>query len=155
VGAPSWPNGCHIAEVEVDPDTGIVEVVKYSSVNDVGNVINHPIVHGQIQGGAVQGIGQALGEQVVYDRESAQMLTASFMDYTAPHIGIVRDFVTEFDETVPCLTNPLGAKGIGELGTIGATPTVVNAVIDALAPRGITHLDMPLTPARVWQALQK
>ena len=155
VGAPSWPNGCHIAEVEVDPDTGIVEVVKYSSVNDVGNVINHPIVHGQIQGGAVQGIGQALGEQVVYDRESAQMLTASFMDYSAPHIGIVRDFVTEFDETVPCLTNPLGAKGIGELGTIGATPTVVNAVIDALAPRGITHLDMPLTPARVWQALQK
>ncbi|HEY4372019.1 MAG TPA: xanthine dehydrogenase family protein molybdopterin-binding subunit [Burkholderiales bacterium] len=153
VGAPSWPNGCHVAEVEVDPDTGMVEVVKYSSVNDVGNVVNHPIVHGQIQGGAVQGIGQALGEQVVYDRESGQMLTGSFMDYTAPHIGIISDFVTAFDETVPCVTNPLGAKGIGELGTIGATPTVVNAVLDALGSRGIHHLDMPLTPARVWQAL--
>ncbi|HEX4327273.1 MAG TPA: xanthine dehydrogenase family protein molybdopterin-binding subunit [Burkholderiales bacterium] len=154
VGAPSWPNGCHVAEVEIDPDTGVVEVVKYSSVNDVGNVVNHPIVHGQIQGGAVQGIGQALGEQVVYDRESGQMLTGSFMDYTAPHVGIVSDFVTAFDETVPCLTNPLGAKGIGELGTIGATPTVVNAVIDALSARGITHLDMPLTPSRVWEALK-
>ena len=155
VGAASWPNGCHIAEVEVDTETGVVEVVKYTSVNDVGNVVNHPIVHGQIQGGAVQGIGQALVEQVVYDRVSAQMLTASFMDYTAPHIGIVSDFVTAFDESVPCLTNPLGAKGIGELGTIGATPTVVNAVIDALAPLGITQLDMPLSPARVWEALRK
>jgi carbon-monoxide dehydrogenase large subunit len=155
VGAPSWPNGCHVAEVEVDRDTGVVDVVAYSSVNDVGNVVNHPIVHGQIQGGAVQGIGQALGEQVVYDRESGQMLTGSFMDYTAPHVGIVREFVTEFDETVPCLTNPLGAKGIGELGTIGATPTVVNAVLDALAPLGIHHLDMPLTPSRVWDAIKQ
>jgi carbon-monoxide dehydrogenase large subunit len=155
VGAPSWPNGCHVAEVEVDRDTGVVEVVAYSSVNDVGNVINHAIVHGQIQGGAVQGVGQALGEQVVYDRETGQMLTGSFMDYTAPQIGIVREFVTTFDETVPCLTNPLGAKGIGELGTIGATPTVVNAVIDALSPLGITHLDMPLTPARVWNAIKQ
>jgi len=155
VGAPSWPNGCHVAEVEVDRDTGVVEVVAYSSVNDVGNVINHAIVHGQIQGGAVQGVGQALGEQVVYDRETGQMLTGSFMDYTAPQIGIVKEFVTTFDETVPCLTNPLGAKGIGELGTIGATPTVVNAVIDALSPLGITHLDMPLTPARVWDALKQ
>ncbi len=154
VGAPSWPNGCHVCEVEVDADTGMVEIMGYASINDVGNVTNHQIVHGQIQGGAVQGIGQALFEQVVYDRDSAQMLTASFMDYTAPHFGIVKEFVTEFDETVPCLLNPLGAKGIGELGTIGATPTVVNAVIDALAPLGITHLNMPLTPARIWEALK-
>lgn len=155
VGAPSWPNGCHVCEVEIDPDTGVVEIMRYASVNDVGNITNHPIVHGQIQGGAVQGIGQALCEQVVYDSGSAQMLTASFMDYTAPQIGIVKEFVTEFDESVPCLRNPLGAKGIGELGTIGATPTVVNAVLDALAPRGVTHLNMPLTASRVWEALQK
>jgi carbon-monoxide dehydrogenase large subunit len=155
VGAPSWPNGCHVCEVEVDRDTGVVEIMSYASINDVGNVTNHQIVHGQIQGGAVQGIGQALCEQVVYDHDSAQMLTASFMDYTAPQFGIVKEFVTEFDESVPCLLNPLGAKGIGELGTIGATPTVVNAVIDALAPLGITHLNMPLTPARIWQALSK
>ena len=155
VGAPSWPNGCHVCEVEVDPDTGVVEIMSYASVNDVGNVTNYPIVHGQIHGGAVQGIGQALCEQVVYDSGSAQMLTASFMDYTAPQFGIVKEFVTEFDETVPCLLNPLGAKGIGELGTIGATPSVVNAVLDALAPKGVTHMDMPLTPSRIWEALQK
>ena len=112
-------------------------------------------IRDRIHGGAVQGIGQALCEQVVYDSGSAQMLTASFMDYTAPQFGIVKEFVTEFDETVPCLLNPLGAKGIGELGTIGATPSVVNAVLDALAPRGVTHMDMPLTPSRIWEALQK
>lgn len=158
VQAPSWPNGCHIAEVEVDPDTGVVEVVDYASVNDVGRVVNPMIVRGQLEGGAVQGIGQALCEQIVYDPESGQCLTASFLDYTLPRVDAAATrFKTELDESTPCLTNPLGVKGVGELGTIGATPTVVNAVVDALDRAGrleqALQMQMPLTPERVWQAL--
>lgn len=158
VQAPSWPNGCHIAEVEVDPDTGVVEVVDYSSVNDVGRVVNPMIVRGQLEGGAVQGIGQALCEQIVYDPQSGQCLTASFLDYTLPRVDAAATrFKTELDESTPCLTNPLGVKGVGELGTIGATPTVVNAVVDALDRAGrleqALQMQMPLTPERVWQAL--
>ena len=152
----SWPNACHLAEVEVDPDTGEVSLVAYASVNDIGRVINPQIVQGQVEGGAVQGIGQALCEHLAYDRESGQLLAASFMDYAMPHADVFRGFKTVFDTSVPCTTNSLGAKGVGELGTIGATPAVVNAVIDALARQGVRadRIQMPLTPAVVWQALQ-
>src|SRR6185369_171206 len=133
VAGPTWPNGCHICEVEVDPDTGHVQVVGYASVNDVGRVVNPLIVIGQLDGGAVQGIGQALCENFVYDAASGQALTGSFMDYAFPRSSIIADFRTTMDESTPCLNNAMGVKGVGELGTIGATPAVVNAVIDALA----------------------
>ena len=157
VDGPSWPNGAHICEVEIDPETGAVEIVSYVSVNDVGRVVNPMIVRGQLDGGAVQGIGQALGEQVVYDRETAQLLTASFMDYNMPRADIIRDFVHVLDQSIPCRNNPLGAKGVGELGTIGATPAAVNAVVDALVRAGRAEpaekLQMPLTPVKIWEAL--
>ena len=158
----SWPNACHVAEVEVDPQTGQVDVVAYASVNDIGRVVSPAIVQGQVEGGAVQGIGQALMEQVVYDPQTAQMLSASLMDYALPRVDGFKAFQTAFDQTVPCLSNSLGAKGVGELGTIGATPAVVNAVVDALAHgldgqglgRRAEQVQMPLTAATVWQALQ-
>ena len=156
-GAPSWPNACHVAEVEIDPDTGEVQVVAYASVNDIGRIVSPTIVKGQVEGGAVQGIGQALCEQIVYDRDTAQLLSASFMDYAMPRVDGFRHFKTAFDESVPCLTNTLGAKGVGELGTIGATPAVVNAVVDALARSGLgrraEQVQMPLTAEVVWRAL--
>jgi len=156
-GAPSWPNACHVCEVEIDPETGAVELAAYASVNDIGRVVSPTIVRGQIEGGAVQGIGQALCEQVVYDRDSGQLLTASFMDYALPHADTFRGFETVFDTSVPCTTNLLGAKGVGELGTIGATPAVVNAVVDALAGTGLggdaERVQMPLTAPVVWRAL--
>jgi carbon-monoxide dehydrogenase large subunit len=158
VSGPSWPNACHISEVEIDPLTGQVAVVAYASVNDVGRVVNPMIVRGQLDGGAVQGIGQALCEHLVYDRETGQPLTGSLMDYAAPRADDSPDFKTELDTSVPCLNNPLGVKGVGELGTIGATPSVVNAVADALARAGMVAkaplLQMPLSPARVWALLQ-
>ncbi|MBK9137137.1 MAG: xanthine dehydrogenase family protein [Betaproteobacteria bacterium] len=158
-GGPSWPNGCHVCEVEIDADTGAVEVVAYASVNDIGRVISPAIVRGQVEGGAVQGIGQALSERVTYDAGSGQLLSASFMDYALPRVDGFRAFKTEFDESVPCLTNVLGAKGVGELGTIGATPAVVNAVIDALAAAGLgreaERVQMPLTAEAVWRALKR
>jgi carbon-monoxide dehydrogenase large subunit len=158
VSGPTWPNGCHITEVEVDPATGDVSVVSYASVNDVGRVVNPMIVRGQLEGGAVQGIGQALYERVVYDVETGQPLTGSLMDYAAPRSDIVTSmFRMEMDESTPCKNNPLGVKGVGELGTIGATPAIVNAVADALARNGMAdrtpNLQMPLTPARVWQLM--
>ena len=166
--APSWPNGCHIAEIEIDPATGDVQVVAYASVNDIGTVVSPTIVRGQVEGGAVQGIGQALCERVVYDADSAQLLSASFMDYALPRVDGFLGFKTEFDTSIPCLTNLLGAKGVGELGTIGATPAVVNAVVDALAHgldkgaggasirglgRAAERVQMPLTSEVVWRAL--
>jgi carbon-monoxide dehydrogenase large subunit len=158
VNGPSWPNGAHICEVEVDPDTGFVEIVSYVSVNDVGRVVNPMIVRGQLDGGAVQGIGQALGEQMLYDPDSGQVMTASMMDYFMPRANIIGDFVHVLDQSIPCQNNPLGVKGVGELGTIGATPAVVNAVADALSRAGhvgqAQALQMPLTPERVWVALQ-
>jgi carbon-monoxide dehydrogenase large subunit len=157
VGGPSWPNGAHIVEVEIDPETGAVEIVSYVSVNDVGRVVNPMIVRGQLDGGAVQGIGQALGEYMRYEPGSAQVMSASMMDYFVPRADIIRDFVHVLDQSTPCLTNPLGVKGVGELGTIGATPAVVNAVADALVRAGrveqASALQMPLTPQRVWAAL--
>ena len=162
-GGPSWPNACHVAEVEVDPATGEVQVVAYASVNDIGRIVSPQIVQGQVEGGAVQGIGQALGEGMVYDRDTGQLLTASLMDYALPRVDGFRSFVTRFDESVPCQTNVLGAKGVGELGTIGATPAVVNAVVDALAnapgmagrAEAAERLQMPLTSEKVWRALQR
>jgi aerobic carbon-monoxide dehydrogenase large subunit len=158
VNGPSWPNGCHICEVEIDPDTGLVDIVSYVSANDVGRVVNPMIVRGQLDGGAVQGIGQALGEQTLFDRDSGQAMSASFMDYMMPRADVIRDFVHVLDQSTPCQNNPLGVKGVGELGTIGATPAVVNAVADALVRAGragrANTIQMPLTSAKVWQALQ-
>ncbi|MDP3169159.1 MAG: molybdopterin-dependent oxidoreductase, partial [Polaromonas sp.] len=155
---PSWPNGCHISEVEIDPQTGHVAVVAYASVNDVGRVVNPMIVRGQLFGGAVQGIGQALHEHLIYDRETGQPVTGSLMDYTAPRAADTPLFRTEMDPSTPCLTNTLGVKGVGELGTIGAGPSVVNAVADALARAGFAEqsprLQMPLTPSRLWGLMQ-
>jgi carbon-monoxide dehydrogenase large subunit len=151
-GASTFPNGCHIAEVEIDPETGAVEVVAYSCVNDFGTVVNPMIVAGQLHGGVVQGIGQALMEKTVYDSDG-QLLTGSFMDYALPRAADAPSFVLA-DHPVPATTNPLGVKGCGEAGCAGALTSVMNAVIDALADRGIHHLDMPLTPYQIWQALK-
>jgi carbon-monoxide dehydrogenase large subunit len=157
VAGPSWPNACHVCEVELDPDTGHVDIVAYASVNDIGRVVSPVIARGQIEGGAVQGIGQALCEQVRYDPETGQLQSASLLDYALPRVDGYRAFITAFDTSIPCQNNPLGVKGVGELGTIGATPAVVNATIDALASAGVAQaaqLQMPLTAERVWQALQ-
>ena len=150
----TWPNGCHVCEVEVDPDTGAVEVVAYVVVDDVGTVVNPLTLEGQIQGGVAQGAGQALMEEVVYDRQSGQLLTASFMDYAMPRADTLPDLVIG-SNPVPTAANLLGAKGAGEAGTVGALPAVMNAVMDALAPLGVRHLDMPATPERVWQAIRE
>ncbi len=150
--ASTYPNGCHVCEVEVDPDTGTVEIVRYSCVNDFGNVINPLIVEGQLHGGVVQGIGQVLMEHTVYDSDG-QLLTGSFMDYAMPRAADVPSFQLA-DHPAPATTNPLGVKGCGEAGCAGALTSVMNAVIDALADRGIRHIDMPLKPSQIWQALQ-
>jgi carbon-monoxide dehydrogenase large subunit len=149
----TWPNGCHVSEVEIDPDTGAVTLVGYVVVDDVGTVVNPLTLAGQIHGGVAQGAGQALMEQVVYDRESGQLLTASFMEYAMPRADTLPDMVIG-SNPVPTELNPLGAKGAGEAGTVGALPAVMNAVMDALAPVGVRHLDMPATPERVWRAIQ-
>lgn len=150
--SPSWPNGTQVAEIEVDPDTGVVEVVRITSVDDIGRIINHMIVAGQVQGGIAQGIGQALFEQTVYD-ESGQLLTGSLMDYSVPRADNLPGMHNVFDESVPCTTNLLGVKGCGEIGTIGAVPAVINAVLDALAGHGVKHIEMPVTPEKVWRLL--
>jgi carbon-monoxide dehydrogenase large subunit len=149
----TWPNGCHVCEVEIDPETGDVELVAYAIVDDVGTVINPLTLKGQIHGGVAQGVGQALMEQVVYDQESGQLLTGSFMDYAMPRAGTVPSIIIE-SRPVPTKLNPLGAKGAGEAGTVGALPVVMNAVLDALAPLGVRALDMPASPERVWRAIQ-
>jgi len=149
----TWPNGCHVCEVEIDPDTGVVALLRYLVVDDVGTVVNPLTLAGQIHGGVAQGVGQALMEEVVYDRESGQLLTASFMEYAMPRADTLPDMVIG-SNPVPTALNPLGAKGAGEAGTVGALPAVMNAVIDALAPLGVRHLDMPATPERVWRAIQ-
>ena len=152
-GPPSaFPNGCHVAEVEVDPETGASEVVRYSFVNDFGVVINPLLVTGQAHGGIVQGIGQVLCERVVYDAQG-QLLTGSFMDYAMPRAEDAPFFIHEF-HSVPATTNPLGAKGCGEAGCAGALPSVMNALVDALSEYGIRHIDMPATPERVWRAIR-
>jgi carbon-monoxide dehydrogenase large subunit len=151
---PNHPNGSHVCEVEVDPETGAVTVERYFVVDDLGRVLNPMIVRGQIHGGIAQGIGQALIEHAVYDRDSAQMLSATFMDYGMPRADLFPEIEAHLEE-VPSKTNPLGVKGIGESGTIGAPPTVINAILDALKPYGVETIDMPATPARVWEAMNK
>ena len=151
---PSHPNGAHAVEVEIDPETGEVRVDRYVMVDDLGQVLNPMIVNGQQHGGVAQGIGQALYEHAVYDRQSAQLITGSFMDYVMPRADMLPNFEIALEE-VPCKTNPIGVKGIGESGTIGAPPVVINAVIDALSPLGIDRIDMPATPSRVWQAIRQ
>lgn len=151
--AGTYPNGCHLVEVEIDPDTGATEVLRYTIVDDVGVVINPLLLKGQVVGGVAQGLGQALCEAVVYEADSGQLLTGSLMDYALPRADSLPDIDFSTVE-IPCTTNLLGVKGAGEAGTIGSTPAVMSAVLDALAPCGITHLDMPATPLAVWTALQ-
>jgi len=150
----TYPNGCHVCEVEIDPDTGALEIVRYVVIDDVGTVVNPLGLKGQIHGGVAQGLGQALMEQVVYDRESGQNLTGSFMDYAMPRADVM-PYMEIHSNPVPTKRNPLGAKGAGEAGTVGALPAIVNAVIDALAPLGVKSLEMPATPARIWQAIKE
>jgi len=149
----TWPNGCHVCEVEIDPETGAVALVAYVIADDVGTVINPLTLKGQIHGGVAQGVGQALMEQIVYDPDSGQLLTGSFMDYAMPRADTLPDVAVE-SHPVPTKLNPLGAKGAGEAGTVGALPVVMNAVLDALAPLGVRRLDMPASAERVWNAIR-
>jgi carbon-monoxide dehydrogenase large subunit len=148
----TFPNGCHVAEVEVDPDTGIVDVVRYLVCDDFGKVVNPLITRGQVRGGVAQGIGQAVLERTTYDPDSGQLLSGSFMDYALPRADDLPDIEVELIE-IPCLANPLGVKGAGEAGAVGSPPALINGLIDALAERGVRHLDMPATPERIWKAL--
>jgi carbon-monoxide dehydrogenase large subunit len=150
----TFPNGCHICEVEVDPDTGEVKLDRYSVVDDVGTVMNPIGLKGQIHGGVAQGIGQILSEQVVWDRESGQLLTASFLDYAMPTAQMIPSMEIK-SNPVPTQYNPLGAKGAGEAGTVGAMPVVMNAIMDALAPLGVKDVAMPATAQNVWRAIQE
>jgi len=149
----SFPSGAHVAEVEIDPETGVVEILRYTAVDDCGRVINHVLLEGQLHGGIAQGIGQVMGEHAIYDPASGQLLTATFMDYEIPRADGIPD-IRLHDRSIPSPGNPLGVKGAGEAGTTGAVPTVANAVIDALRPLGIHHLDFPYTPDRVWHAIR-
>jgi carbon-monoxide dehydrogenase large subunit len=149
--APTFPNGCHVCEVEVDPDTGHVKIDRYTVLDDFGRIINPMLVAGQVHGGIVQGLGQALMENIVYDESSGQLLTASFTDYAMPRASDMPDIDFKYEEIL-CVTNPLGAKGCGEAGTVGALPAFISAVSDAL---GVLHIDMPTTPERVWRVLQE
>jgi len=149
----SFPSGAHVAEVEVDPETGAIDVVRYVAVDDCGKVISHVLVEGQLHGGIAQGLGQVVAEHCVYDPESGQLLTGSFMDYAMPRASDQPAVVLLDEHNVPSPSNPLGAKGVGEAGTVGAIPALANAVIDALRPLGIHHLDFPYSPARIWGAI--
>ncbi|MGJ4956123.1 xanthine dehydrogenase family protein molybdopterin-binding subunit [Bradyrhizobium sp. HKCCYLRH2015] len=153
VDGPSWPNGTHICEVEIDPETGISRVVRYTTVDDVGVAVNPMLVAGQIHGGVAQGIGQALYENVAYDADG-QLLTATYQDYCIPRADDVPPIAVTLDDSAPCKTNPLGAKGCGESGAIGGPPCVTNGVMDALFELGITNLQTPLTPEKVWAAIR-
>jgi carbon-monoxide dehydrogenase large subunit len=154
VDGPSWPNGTHICEVEIDPETGVSKVVRYTTVDDVGVAVNPMLVTGQVHGGVAQGIGQALYEGVSYDLEG-QLLTASYQDYCVPRADDVPPIEVTLDDSAPCRTNPLGAKGCGESGAIGGPPCITNGVIDALSELGIKNLNTPLSPLKVWQAIQE
>ncbi|HEY4164346.1 MAG TPA: molybdopterin cofactor-binding domain-containing protein, partial [Dongiaceae bacterium] len=149
----TYPGGCHICEVEIDPDTGEVTVVNFTAADDVGRVINPMIVEGQVHGGVAQGIGQALLEAAAYDNESGQLLTGSYMDYAMPRADDLPNFQVANNVTL-CTHNPLGSKGVGEVGAIGSPPAVINAVLDALRPLGVEDITMPASPHRVWEAIQ-
>jgi aerobic carbon-monoxide dehydrogenase large subunit len=152
--AVTFPNGCHMVEVEIDPETGMVRIVRYTIVEDIGNVLNPTLAHGQIQGGIAMGIGQALGEAITYDPDSGQLITGSFMDYQMPRADDIPSVRVE-TRAVPTAVNPLGVKGVGEAGTVGSLVATINAVCDALSPLGIRHFEMPATPARIWTAIQQ
>jgi carbon-monoxide dehydrogenase large subunit len=149
----NYPNGCHICELEIDRETGQVQIVRYSVVDDVGIVINPMLLHGQIQGGVAQGAGQALMEDIHFDADG-QLVTASFQDYAMPHAHDFSDIEVD-SNPVPTKTNPLGVKGAGEAGCVGALPAVVNALVDALSEFGVRHVPMPATPERIWRAMQR
>ena len=148
----SFPNGCHIAEVEIEPETGAATIARYTAVDDLGYVVNPTLVEGQVQGGVMQGAGQVFGEHAIYDPATGQLLTGSFMDYIMPRAGWLTDMQVH-DHPVPTPTNALGAKGVGESGCSGSLPALVNATVDALRPLGIKHVDMPFTSARLWAAI--
>jgi carbon-monoxide dehydrogenase large subunit len=150
----TFPNGCHVAEVEIDPDTGKVVVAAYTAVDDCGNVLDHTIVEGQVQGGVAQGLGQALLEQTVYDRDTGQLITGSFMDYAMPHADEVPDVAGDV-YPVPSTTNPLGVKGVGEAGTTAALAAIMNAIADAIPGPAGAKMDMPATPEKVWRACRE
>jgi carbon-monoxide dehydrogenase large subunit len=154
ISSHTFPNGCHMAEVEIDPETGVARVVRYVVCDDVGKAVNPMIVRGQVHGGVAQGLGQALLERTAYDPQSGQLLSGSFMDYAVPRADDLPDIEVDLIE-VPCGTNPLGVKGAGEAGAVGSPPAVMNALLNALAERGVVHLDMPATPERVWEALHQ
>ena len=149
----TYPNGCHVAEVEIDADTGTVDVLAYTTVDDIGNVIDRASVEGQVHGGVMQGVGQVLGEQAIHDHETGQLLSGSFMDYAMPRADWMRG-IRCGAHPVPTTSNALGAKGVGESGTSGALPATMNAILCALRPAGVTEFDMPATPHRVWRALR-
>ena len=150
----TYPNGCHICEIEVDPDTGSVEITNYAVVDDFGRVVNPLLLAGQVHGGIVQGAGQALMETCIYDPESGQLVTGSFMDYCMPRADDFPSFMLDVNEVL-CTTNPMGIKGAGEAGTVGALGATINALVDALSGLGIRHIEMPATPERVWRAIQE
>jgi carbon-monoxide dehydrogenase large subunit len=150
--AATFPSGAHVAEVEIDIETGAAQIVNYVAVDDCGQVYNHQLVEGQIHGGLMQGIGQVFGEQIVYDADTGQLLSGTFMDYFMPRAEHVTP-ITLIDCGVPSPANPLGAKGAGEAGATGSVPALANAVLDALQPRGVKSLDMPYSPARIWNAI--
>jgi carbon-monoxide dehydrogenase large subunit len=152
IEAGTFPNGCHIAEVEIDPETGVVAVARYIVVDDVGKAVNPLIVRGQVHGGVAQGFGQAVLERTAYDPDSGQLISGSFMDYALPRADDLPDIEVDFIE-IPCGTNPLGVKGAGEAGAVGSPPAVVNAIVDALKPDGVQTIDMPATPERIWEAI--
>jgi len=149
----TFPNGCHVAEVEIDPATGSIEIIDYTAVDDCGNVLDHTLVEGQLHGGLAQGIGQALIERTVYDGDNGQLVTGSFMDYAMPRADIMPR-LTAVEQSVPATTNPLGVKGVGEAGTTGSLAAVMNAIADAIPGAG-ARLDMPATPAKIWAACRE
>ena len=148
----NFPNGCHVCEVEIDPETGVVTLMNYTGIDDVGTVINPMIVEGQVQGGVAQGIGQALLENAVYDK-AGQLLSGSMMDYTMPRADNLPN-IKVATETTLCTHNPLGVKGCGEVGAIGSPPAIIGAIVDALKDYGVRHIDMPASPQKIWSIIQ-
>jgi carbon-monoxide dehydrogenase large subunit len=150
----SYPNGCHVCELEIEEDTGVIHIVRYCAVDDVGRVINPMLVAGQVHGGVAQGIGQAIMENTVYDDETGQMISSSFMDYTMPRADDMPMIELDTNE-VPCLTNVLGVKGAGEAGALVAPPVLIAAITNALRDFDVAHIDMPATPERIWELMQR
>ena len=150
----SFPNGVYVCEVEVDPETGKVVIVRFTAAEDFGTVVNPLLVEGQVHGALAMGFGQAIHERTVFDPDSGQLLSGSLVDYALPRTTDMPPIDLAVDQSAPCLSNPLGAKGAAEGGTVGAPPVVINAILDALRPLGVAHIDMPATPERVWQAIR-